>query len=113
MSSVQTLGKETISIQYISQKLEDSGYKANEIEDAKVKALQLDRRHILSPTTVLKVETDKKQIIFTINHDRYMNKKIRELLNENQNEINELLGGDTRLIVAERRNINIASSLFE
>ena len=41
-----------------------------------------------------------------------MNKKIKEILNENQNEINELLGGDTRLIVAERRNMNIASSLF-
>ena len=41
-----------------------------------------------------------------------MNKKIKEILSDNQNDINQLLGGNFRLIVAERRNLNIASSLF-
>ena len=41
-----------------------------------------------------------------------MNKKIKDILSDCQNEINQLLGGNVRLIVAERRNLNIASSLF-
>ena len=41
-----------------------------------------------------------------------MSSKIKEILNENQQDINTLLGEDTRLIVAERRNNNIASTLF-
>ena len=100
------------SIKYISRKLLDSGYNEKEIENAKLKAMQLDRRKILGSPSTPKAEEDKKQIIFTINHDRYMNKQIKEILSDNQNEINELLGGSTRLIVAERRNMNIASSLF-
>ena len=100
------------SIKYISQKLKESGYKKEEIENAKVKALELDRRKILDPDDSIKKEEHAKQIIFTINHDRYMNKKIKEVVQGCQNEINELLGADTRLIIAERRNTNIASSLF-
>ena len=94
------------------QKLLDSGYREDEIENAKVKALQLDRTKILSPTTAPSTEEGEKQLIFTINHDRYMNKKIKDILSDCQNEINQLLGGNVRLIVAERRNLNIASSLF-
>ena len=100
------------SIAYISKKLLDSGYREDEIENAKVKALQLDRSKILSPITAPSTEEGEKQLIFTINHDRHMNKKIKDILSDCQNEINQLLGGNVRLIVAERRNLNIASSLF-
>ena len=41
-----------------------------------------------------------------------MSKKIKEVLRENKHNIDELLGGDTKLIVASRRNMNIASALF-
>ena len=101
------------SIKYISQKLHHSGYKAGEIENARKKALQLDREQILSPNTSSKTEKKEgKQLIFTINHDYYMSKKIKEVLRDNQSDINELLGDDIRLIVASRRNMNIASTLF-
>ena len=101
------------SIQYISQKLKDSGYKSNEIDDARLKALQLDRKQILSLNNSSQpTEKEQEQLIFMINHDHYMSRKIRDVLKENQNDINELLGEEVRLIVAERRNLNIASALF-
>ena len=100
------------SIRYISQKLQDSGYKESEIENAQKKALDLNREQILSLNETPKTEDEKEQLIFTINHDHYMSKKIKEVLRVNQNNINELLGKDTRLIIAERRNMNIASALF-
>ena len=100
------------SLDYITQKLQDSGYKHEEIEKARIKALGLDREKILSSSTPPKAEEKERQMIFTINHDHHMRKKIKEVLNENKDDMNELLGSDTRLIVAERRNPNIASILF-
>ena len=41
-----------------------------------------------------------------------LSKKIRAILQENQSDIDKLLGGPTRLIVAEKRNNNTASLLF-
>ena len=41
-----------------------------------------------------------------------MCKNIKRILSENKFDIETLLGGPTRLIVAERRNNNIASLLF-
>ena len=101
------------SISYITKKLQDSGYKEKEIENAKTKARALNRDEILNSGTSQKPsENGSQQLIFSINHDHHMRKKIKEILRENQNDINEILGGDTRLIVAERRNMNIASTLF-
>ena len=37
---------------------------------------------------------------------------IKKILEENKFDIDTLLGGPTRIIVAERRNCNIASLLF-
>ena len=41
-----------------------------------------------------------------------MSKKIRAILRENQHDIDTLLGGSTRLIVAEKKNNSTASLLF-
>ena len=101
------------SIQYITKKLMDSGYKDEEVQKAKMKALEVDREKILSQCTSKRPDVkDENQLIFTINHDHHIRKQIKEILRENQHDINGLLGSDTRLIVAERRNTNIASTLF-
>lgn len=100
------------SLDYITKKLHESGYKQHEIDDARTKALQLDRVCILSADVTRKPEGDVRQLIFTINRDNFMRKKIKQILDDNQDDINDLLGCDTRLLVAERRNQNIASSLF-
>ena len=79
------------SLDYITQKLKDSGYKNNEIEKARIKALGLDREKILNANMSQKTEEKERQLIFTINHDHHMRKMIKEVLNENQDDINDLL----------------------
>ena len=41
-----------------------------------------------------------------------MGKKIKDILNECQSDIDELLGGSTRIIVTERKNNSTASMVF-
>ena len=100
-------------IDYIAEKLKNSGYKPDEIFNAKKKALALNRDELLKPRSVTrKSETNEKQLTFTVNRDAFMSKKIKEILNECQQDINELLGGSTRIIVAERKTNSTASLVF-
>ena len=102
------------SISYMAKKFLDSGYHQTEVDTAKEKALSLDRMEIFkkygSKPSSRKQST--KQLTFIINRDDHMAKNIKRILNENKFDIETLLGGPTRLIVAERRNSNIASMLF-
>ena len=100
---------------YIAKKLENSGYKINEIEDAKKRALSLNRYDLLQPKEArLKKDAaeDQKQLTFTVNRDDMMSKQIKSILNDHQTDINKLLGGETCLIVAERKNNSTASLVF-
>ena len=102
-------------IEYIENKLKNSGYKINEIEDAKKRALSLDRCELLKPRRnkpLNDVAEDQRQLTFTVNRDDLMSKQIRSILKDNQTDINKLLGGPTRLIVAERKNNSTASLMF-
>ena len=85
-------------IEYIAEKLRNSGYKHEEINDAKKRALELPKI----------LPDDQKQITFTVNRNQEMSKKIRSILKDNQTDINKLLGGPTHLIVAERKNNSTA-----
>ena len=100
-------------IEYIAGKLKNSGYKNEEINDAKMRASCLIRSDLLNPTKKLKPNEDTpKQITFTVNRDEQMSKRIRAILQDNQRDIDKLLGGSTRLIVAERNNNSTASLTF-
>ena len=99
-------------IGYMCVKLYASGYKQMEIDNARQKVLELDRDQILDTNEPVQPLVDKNQLIFIINRNQFMSKAIKHLLLENQSSIDTLLGGPTRLIVAERRNANIASLLF-
>ena len=101
-------------IEYIGEKLKNSGYKSEEIENAKKKALSLNRNELLIPKKKL---TDAeinppRQLTFTVNRNDEMRKKIKDILKNNQVDIDKLLGGHTRLIVAERKNNSTASLVF-
>ena len=102
------------SILYMAKKFMDSGYKQTEIDVAKEKALSLNRETILGTSIPIDdlLDQPKRQLTFVINRDSHMCKNIKKILNENKFDIDTLLGGPTRLIVAERRNSNIASMLF-
>ena len=100
---------------YIVKKLENSGYKTNEIEDAKKRALSLNRYDLLKPRVKRSQKDDaedQRQITFTVNRDDMMSKEIKSILKDHQTDINKLLGGETRLIVAERKNNSTASLMF-
>ena len=103
------------SISYMARKFVDSGYKQAEIYTAQEKALRLDRKEILgtSPRNTEELSSQsKRQLTFVINRDNHMCRGIKKILAENKHDIDTLLGGPTQVIVAERRNSNIASMLF-
>ena len=102
-------------IQYIAEKLQNSGYKTNEIEYAMKRALNLKRDDLLQPKKICMMEDGvdtQKQLTFTVNRNDEMAKKIRAILKDNQCDIDKLLGGPTRLIVAEKKNNSTASLVF-
>ena len=104
----------THSIMYMAKKFIDSGYRQAEIETAKEKALLLDRNEILGTSRPIEDLSSQpnRQLTFVINRDDYMSKSIKKILDDNKYDIETLMGGPTRIIVAERRNSNIASMLF-
>ena len=98
-------------MEYISEKLVNSGYKPKEIQIAKEKALKLKRNEILLTSRGQKSNTDK-QLTFLINRDSFMCSEIKKLMKKYLPDIKRLLGENTRIIVAERKNSNIASNVF-
>ena len=102
------------SIAYMSNKFIDSGYKQTEIDVAREKALQLDRNEILSPARPGEDLPNQSscQLTFVMNRNEYLCKSIKQILADNKHDIETLLGCPTRIIVAERKNNNIASMLF-
>ena len=52
-----------------------------------------------------------KQLTFLINRNNFMCKKIKQIIQHTKSDIQRLLG-EVRIIVAERKNCNIASNVF-
>ena len=100
-------------IEYISQKLVNSGFKVKEISDAKLKALNLDRTAILNADRQnYSRQNSQKKLTFLINRDGFMSKAIKKLMKDCNPDIDRLLGEETRIIVAERKNSSISSAVF-
>ena len=99
------------SIDYISEKLRNSGFHEDEIRIAREKAETLNRAEILNGDRKKKNTEGDKQMTFLINRNGFMCTKIKEILRDSADDINELLG-ETQLMVAERKNCNIASTVF-
>ena len=98
---------------YISEKLQNSGFKEDEITKARSKAMNLNRSEILSPDKKRKAakEENSKTLTFMINRNDFMAKKLKEVLNECHPDIERLLG-KTKVMVAERKNCSIGSAVF-
>ena len=100
------------SIDYMSEKLRNSGYQNDEISVARENAMKLNHSAILSQSERVVPQCSANQLIFTINRNQFMATQIKKIIHEYQEDIDELVGNPTRLIVAERRNANTASLLF-
>ena len=101
-------------MEYIATKLLHSGFHDKEIENAKQKALRIDRDKILCTNRDIrhKETNPNKQITFLINHDGYMSTEIKRIVKDCEPDIQRLLGKDTRIIIAERKSSSIGSNVF-
>ena len=96
----------------MSEKLRNSGYYADEIQIAHGKAMELNREAILSQNASSERSDQKRSLIFPVNRNQHLATQVKNVLRNHQEDIDKLLGGQTKLIVAERRNANTASLLF-
>ena len=99
-------------INYIAEKLKNSGFYDEEIENAKQKALALNRDEILFGEKKQTGSATDKQLTFLMNRNGFMCKEIKKVLKQCTPDIERLLGGKTRIIIAERKNSSIASTVF-
>ena len=103
------------SIEYMEKKYISSGYKPVELRAAKDKALMLNRDQILSAVREPKavngdVESDNV-LTYVIQQDPNMTGVLRSFMKSKAQLLKKFIG-DRRLIIAERRNPNMASLLF-
>ena len=84
----------TLSLIDMTEKFQNSGYKRGEINSAYDKAMQLNRDDILATvsTTQAAAPDDQKQLMFVANRDDFMTRQIKDILKENQRDIDTLLG---------------------
>ena len=82
------------------------------INDAKPKALSLNRDTILNMDRSHAQNNDDKKLTFLINRDGYMSNEIKKLMKDCNPDIDKLLGRKTRIAIAERKNCSIASAVF-
>ena len=91
---------------YTTEKLQNSGFKEEEIAIARRKAMKLKRSEILSPVKKQKAKEEEniKTLTFMINRNDFMAKKLKEILNESYLDI-ERLSEKTKVMIAERKKL--------
>ena len=99
------------AINYIYEKFANSGYRPQELDKCKDRALQLDREEILNQHRTVSRQKDDGILTFVINHDPRMVRTLKEFLKANEQVISQLIG-DKRIVISERRGPNTASMLF-
>ena len=103
------------AMSHIEKKLLNSDFCRNEIAKAKAKALKLNRNVILHGQNELNengVSSPVREFVFVINHSNEIKKGIQEIVRSHTEALNSLIGNH-KIIVAERRNMNTASMLFQ
>ena len=99
-------------VDYIEEKLFNSGFKDTEVKFARNIAENLKREDIVcSKRNARKSPDNEKTLTYMINRNEFMVTKIKEVIAECQPDIDRLLG-KTKVLVAERRNCNVASTVF-
>ena len=100
-------------------KLKRSGYYDNELKEAKAKALTLNRNEVL--TVSINKEQQKsgingiakvRNLTYVVNENKHAIKKIKEIIADNQQDINRLLDTEVKILIAGNRNPNTVSLLF-
>ena len=100
-------------VEKMEKKFLDSGYKPEELSNAKSKALKLDRTTIFRPVneTVSTAPKEDNLMAFVINQHSGLRQDLNSFFKEHQEDLNRLLG-ETRFVVSEKKHQTIASLLF-
>ena len=73
----------------------------------------LNREKVLFDKSLKKSgKSTDKQLTFVINRNGFMCQAIKKVLKQCSPDIDKLLGGKTRIIIAERKNSSIGSAIF-
>ena len=95
----------------MEEKFLNSGYKRQDLLDAKEKALSLNRAELLKPKE--KSGSDNQKVLaFVVNQHPGLRKELSKFFKENRDKVQAMLG-DVRVVISEKRHQNIASVLFQ
>ena len=97
-------------VQRMEQKFVDSGFKREDLKDARDKALALDRMELLSARA--KKADNKEVLTCVINYDPDLKRELNQFFKDHEQELQRALG-DVNLVVSERRHANTSSLLFK
>ena len=97
-------------VRRMEQKFVDSGFRREDLRDARDKALALDRMDLLS----VRAEKADNQEVLTcvINYDPDLKRELNQFFKDHEQELQRALG-DIKLVVSERRHANTSSLLFK
>lgn len=94
----------------MEQKFVDSGFKREDLKDARDKALALDRMELLSARAK---KADNKEVLTCVsNYDPDLKRELNQFFKDHEQELQRALG-DVNLVVSERRHANTSSLLFK
>ena len=97
-------------IQRMERKFVDSGFKREDLRDAKEKALALDRMDLLS---VRARRADNQEVLTcVINQDPDLKQELNKFFKDHEQELQRALG-NVKVVVSERRHANTSSLLFK
>ena len=95
----------------MEEKFVNSGYRREDLQDAKQKVLALDRAEVLKPKEQ-KSGSKQRVLALVINQHPSLRKELAKFFDDNKSKLEEFLG-DVRIVIAERKHQNLASLLFQ
>ena len=101
-------------IERMQKKFIGSGYREDDLEQSKIRALQLDRISVLNNNAGIgKNTTDNKMgvMAFVVYQHPALRKELNKFFREYDEDLQQILG-DTRFVVSERKHRNTAEYLF-
>ena len=89
-----------------------SGYPEQALNDAKQRALQLDRTGLLNNSKTNNIDKDDQKLIFVSTYNPHVIKSLKGLFGQFKEDFLQLVG-HANILYASRRNKNMSSVLFD
>ena len=99
------------AINYMMDKMINSGYQLHELLPAKIRALSLDRDTLLETPETDHKKVEPNTLTFVVNQNPLVKKELKSLITTKKDDLNRLIG-DHRIIIAEKKHPSTAGILF-